>query len=179
MRRTLPLVAALAAVCIMTPAHAQTQTSGGYVGVGVMSLSTDNARDFAATYIGPGGTADESATGLKLYGGYQWPNRFGIEAGLYNPGTYEVRTAGAKSDEFDQSARRPRAFRPGRSLGGRGGSGVRLRRVLAGRAAQVLSPCGRFAIPVNSKTSDRPAQDFTTPSTAVCGPVCRTFPTPV
>lgn len=104
MRKTLPLVAALAAVSIMTPVQAQTQTSGGYVGVGVMSVSTDNARDFASSFIGPGGSADESATGLKLYGGYQWPNRFGIEAGLYNLGTYEVRAAGAKTDEFEVSA---------------------------------------------------------------------------
>ena len=102
MQRALLLVAALAAACLITPAQAQ--TAGGYAGVGVMAVSTDNAREFAATYIGPGGTADESAGGLKLYGGYQWPNRFGIEAGLYNLGTYEVRIAGAKSDEFEVSA---------------------------------------------------------------------------
>jgi len=102
MRRTLPFVTALAAACLLTPAQAQ--TSGGYAGVGVMSVSTDNARDFAATFNGPGGSADESANGLKLYGGYLWPNRFGIEAGLYNLGTYEVLASGTKSDEFEVSA---------------------------------------------------------------------------
>jgi hypothetical protein len=86
----------------MTPAQAQ--TPGGYAGIGVMAVSTDNARDFASIFIGSGGSADKSAGGLKLYGGYQWPNRFGIEAGLYNLGTYEVLASGTKSDEFEVSA---------------------------------------------------------------------------
>jgi hypothetical protein len=102
MRKSLPLLTALAA-CLMTPAVAQSQgrSSGGYAGVGVMTVSTENARDFGAVFATSG---DGSATGLKVYGGYLWPSRFGVEVGYYDLGTYEVRTGTAKSDEFQTSA---------------------------------------------------------------------------
>jgi len=99
MRKILALLAALAAASLTTPAQAQ--TSGAYAGVGLMSVSTDNARDFAATYATSG---DGSATGFKIYGGYLWPSRFGIEVGYYDLGTFEVRTGTAKSDEFKTNA---------------------------------------------------------------------------
>lgn len=99
MRKILPLLAALAAACLVTPAQAQ--TDGGYAGIGVMTVSTDNARDFAATFATSG---DGSANGLKIYGGYLWPSRFGIEVGYYDLGSYEVRTGTAKSDEFKTNA---------------------------------------------------------------------------
>jgi OOP family OmpA-OmpF porin len=104
MKRILPLLAALAAIFLVNPAQAQMRHSGGYAGVGAMSVSTDNASDFAAVFIGPAGSGDKSATGLKVYGGYVFPSRFGIEGGYYDLGTYEVRTGGAKSDEFQVSA---------------------------------------------------------------------------
>lgn len=102
MRKILTFLAAVAAACLMTPAQAQ--STGAYAGVGVMSVSTDNARDFAAAFTGPGGSADGSANGLKIYGGYLWPSRFGVEAGYYDLGSYDVSTFGAKSDEFEVSA---------------------------------------------------------------------------
>ncbi len=99
MRKILPLLAALAAACLMTPAQAQ--TAGGYAGVGILSVSTENARDFAAVNATSG---DGSSTGFKVYGGYLWPSRFGIEVGYYDLGTYDVRTGTAKSDEFAVNA---------------------------------------------------------------------------
>jgi OmpA-like transmembrane domain len=104
MKELLSLFAALAAACLMTPAQAQMATHGGYAGVGAMSVSTNNASDFAAAFIGPSGSGDKSATGFKVYGGYTFPYRFGIEAGYYDLGSYDVRTGGAKSDEFKLSA---------------------------------------------------------------------------
>lgn len=98
------LLAASVAACLMSPVHAQTppmRNSGGYAGVGVMTVSTDNARDFAATFATSG---DGSASGFKAYGGYLWPSRFGIEVGYYDLGTYDVRTGTAKSDEFAVNA---------------------------------------------------------------------------
>lgn len=102
MRKILPLLAAIAAACLIAPAQAQ--STGAYIGVGVMSVSTDNARDFAAAVNGPGGSADDSANGLKIYGGYLWPSRFGVEAGYYDLGKYDVRAFGAETDEFEVSA---------------------------------------------------------------------------
>jgi hypothetical protein len=94
MRKTLPFLAALAAACLMTPAQAQ--TSGGYAGVGVMSVATDNASEFAAVNATSG---ERTANGLKVYGGYLW-NRFGVEVGYYDLGSYDVFTGGTKTDEF-------------------------------------------------------------------------------
>lgn len=102
MRKILPLLAALAAACLMTPAQAQ--TSGGYLGVGVMSVWTDNAKDFASVTYGFGGSGADTATGLKVYGGYVWPNRFGIEVGYYDLGSYDVKDFGAKTDQFEAHA---------------------------------------------------------------------------
>ena len=98
MNKFLPLP--LLAACLAVPAQAQTQ--GGYFGVGALHASTDNARDFA---LGPGnGTgADKTAQGHKVYGGYLW-NQYGIEAGYYDLGTYEVRNGAVKTDDFKVSA---------------------------------------------------------------------------
>jgi hypothetical protein len=104
MKKILPLFAALAAACLMNPAQAQMRGQGGYAGVGAMSVSTNNATDFAAVFIGPAGSADKSASGVKVYGGYVFRGNFGIEGGYYDLGTYDVRTGGAKSDEFQVSA---------------------------------------------------------------------------
>ena len=91
----LPLLAA----CFAVPAQAQTQ--GGYIGLGALSASTDNARDFALAF---GGTsADRTASGMRVYGGYLW-NQYGIEAGYYDLGTYEVMDGALKSDDFKVSA---------------------------------------------------------------------------
>jgi len=98
MRKILPLLAALAAACLMTPAQAQ--TSGGYAGVGVMTVSTDNASDFGYVFATSG---ERTATGLKVYAGYLW-NRFGVEVGHYNLGSYDVYNGGTKSSEFSTSA---------------------------------------------------------------------------
>lgn len=93
------LVVPLLAAALAAPALAQTR--GGYFGAGAVHASTDNARDFALAFGGSG--ADKTAQGLKVYGGYLW-HQFGIEAGYYGLGTYEVLTGGAKSDEFKVSA---------------------------------------------------------------------------
>ena len=91
----LPLLAA----CFAVPAQAQTQ--GGYFGLGTVSASTDNARDFA---LAEGGTAaDKTAQGHKVYGGYLW-NQYGVEVGYYDLGTYDVMTGAVKSDDFKVSA---------------------------------------------------------------------------
>ena len=93
------LLLPLLAVALASPAHAQSQ--GGYFGAGALHVSTDNARDFALAF---GGTsADKTADGLKLYGGYLW-NQFGIEAGYYGLGTYDVRVGTATRDDFKVSA---------------------------------------------------------------------------
>jgi hypothetical protein len=83
----------------MTPAHAQ--TSGAYAGVGVMSVTTDNASEFAAVNATSG---ERTANGLKVYGGYLWPSRFGVEVGYYDLGSYDVFTGGTKTDEFSTTA---------------------------------------------------------------------------
>jgi hypothetical protein len=75
--------------------------AGPYAGVGLLHVTTDNAREFAATFATSG---DGSATGFKAYGGYLWPNRFGVEVGYYDLGTYDVRTGTAKTDDFQTSA---------------------------------------------------------------------------
>jgi len=102
MQKTLPLLAALTAACLMTPAQAQ--TPGSYAGIGVMSVATDNASDFASAIYGASGSGDDSTNGLKIYGGYVFPNRFGIEAGYYDLGSYDVRGFGILQDEFKVSA---------------------------------------------------------------------------
>lgn len=95
------LLVVLSGLFLATPASAQQQ--GGYIGAGFMSVSTDNANDFAP-FNGPGSTGDQTATGLKVYGGYMW-GRYGLEAGSYDLGTYDVKNgAGAKSDQFKTSA---------------------------------------------------------------------------
>ena len=100
MKKTAFLLALLAGALLAAQANAQ----GGYAGAGVLQVSTNNAEDFAAFFIGPGGSADGSANGFKVYAGYQWPARFGIEAGYYDLGTYEVSTFGVKTDEFATTA---------------------------------------------------------------------------
>jgi hypothetical protein len=98
-KKTALLLSALAAASVA--GQAQAQTRGGYFGIGALSASTDNARDFALAY---GGTAaDKTASGMKIYGGYLW-NRFGIEGGYYDLGSYEVITGTQKSDDFKVSA---------------------------------------------------------------------------
>ena len=106
MKRIACIAALLASALIGTQAHAQSRVGGGYIGIGAMSVLTDNAEEFAALVILPpgAGQGDSSATGLKIYGGYVWPTRFGIEVGYYDLGTYDVRTNGVKSDEFQTSA---------------------------------------------------------------------------
>jgi hypothetical protein len=80
---------------------AQAQTQGGYFGLGALSASTDNAREFALVM---GSTAaDKTASGMRVYGGYLW-NQYGVEAGYYDLGTYDVMTGAAKSDDFKVSA---------------------------------------------------------------------------
>jgi hypothetical protein len=104
MKKIAFLAALLAGTLLGAQAHAQSRVSGGYFGVGALQSYTNNATDFAALSIGFGGSADSNATGMKVYGGYVWPQRFGIEVGYYDLGTYDVFTFGAKSDEFKTSA---------------------------------------------------------------------------
>ena len=100
MKQTALLLALLAGALLAAQANAQ----GAYAGAGVLQASTNNAEDFAAFVIGPGGSADGSANGFKVYAGYQWPARFGIEAGYYDLGTYDVTSFGVKTDEFATTA---------------------------------------------------------------------------
>lgn len=102
MQKILPLLAALAVACLMTPAQAQTR--GGYAGAGVMSVWTNNAKDFASATYGFTGSGDDTTTGFKVYGGYLWPSRFGFEVGYYDLGSYDVKDFGAKTDEFAVNA---------------------------------------------------------------------------
>jgi hypothetical protein len=104
MKKTAFIAALLAGVLLGAQAHAQTRASGGYFGAGVMQTYTDNATEFAWSAIGFGGSADSNATGFKVYGGYVWPARFGVEVGFYDLGTYDVFTFNAKSDEFKTTA---------------------------------------------------------------------------
>jgi len=100
MKKTVLLLSILAGMFISAQARAQ----GAYAGIGVMSVSTDNATDFAAVFNGPTGSGDGSANGLKIYGGYVWPSGFGIEGSYYDLGSYEVHAASTKTDEFKVSA---------------------------------------------------------------------------
>ena len=100
MRKILLLFAACAAG-LAAPVHAQMQMQGGYFGVGALTATTDNAREFALTFGGTG--ADKRADGLKIYGGYLW-RQIGVEAAYYDLGTYDVRMGTAKSDDFSVSA---------------------------------------------------------------------------
>jgi hypothetical protein len=90
----------LCGVFLATPALAQ--PLDGYVGAGFVSVSTKNASDFADAFV-VNGSGDKSATGLKVYGGYLW-NGYGLEAGYYDLGTYEVKLGGIKMDEFKTTA---------------------------------------------------------------------------
>jgi hypothetical protein len=103
MKQIACLAALLAGALISVQAHAQGRT-GAYFGAGAMQTYTDNATDFAWLSIPAGGSADSTATGFKVFGGYVWPARFGIEVGYYDLGTYDVYTFGAKSDDFSTTA---------------------------------------------------------------------------
>jgi len=101
MKKIRILLVMLTSAFLATPALAQ--SAGGYVGAGFLSASTNNASDFATAFNGPTGSGDKSATGLKVYGGYMW-GRYGVEAGYYGLGTYEVKLGGTKTDEFKTTA---------------------------------------------------------------------------
>lgn len=91
----------LALLCLCA-ATAHAQTGGGYVGVAPLVAYTDNARDFGeASFVD--GSGERSGTGAKVYGGYLW-HQFGIEVGYYDLGTYDVTSAGVKTDEFSVRA---------------------------------------------------------------------------
>jgi hypothetical protein len=104
MKKIAFLATLLAGTLLAVQAHAQARSTGAYFGAGVMQTYTDNASEFAYLSIPAGGSGDSSATGFKVYGGYVWPARFGIEIGYYDLGTYDVYTFGAKSDEFKTTA---------------------------------------------------------------------------
>ena len=99
MRKLLLLLLAACGAGLAAPVQAQMQ--GGFFGVGGLAAQTDNAREFAREF---GGTsADKSADGMKIYGGYQG-RQFGVEAAYYDLGTYDVRVGTAKSDDFSVTA---------------------------------------------------------------------------
>jgi len=98
------VVGLFASALIAGQAQAQARGSGGYLGAGVMQVYTDNATEFAYLSIPAGGSADGTATGYKVYGGYVWPARFGFEVGYYDLGTFSAYTFGTKSDEFNTTA---------------------------------------------------------------------------
>ena len=104
MRKAAFFVALLASALLAAQAHAQARGTGGYFGAGAMQVYTDNATEFAYFAIPAGGSADSSATGFKIFGGYVWPSRFGVEVGYYDLGTYSAYTFSTKSDEFKSSA---------------------------------------------------------------------------
>lgn len=104
--KRIALLAALFASAFVVAAQAQAQArgTGAYAGAGVMQVYTDNATEFAYVTIPAGGSADSTATGFKIYGGYVWPARFGFEAGFYDLGTFSTYAFGAKTDEFNTTA---------------------------------------------------------------------------
>jgi opacity protein-like surface antigen len=104
MKKIAFLAALLAGTLLAAQAHAQARSTGAYFGAGAMQTYTDNASEFAYFSIPFGGSGDGSATGFKVYGGYVWPARFGIEVGYYDLGTYDVFTFNTKSDEFKTTA---------------------------------------------------------------------------
>jgi OmpA family protein len=93
------LLLLILAASLAAPARAQTQ--GAYFGLGALAASTDNAREFALAVNSS--AADKTASGLKVYGGYLW-NQYGVEAGYYDLGTYDVMTGAVKSDDFKVAA---------------------------------------------------------------------------
>jgi hypothetical protein len=98
MRKLLLLLLAACGASLAAPVEAQMQ---GFFGVGGLAAQTDNAREFAREF---GGTsADRSADGMKIYGGYQG-RQFGVEAAYYDLGTYDVRAGTAKRDDFSVTA---------------------------------------------------------------------------
>jgi len=95
------LLMVLSGMFLATPALAQV---GGYVGVGFLQASTDNANDFGMASLIPPGSGDKTATGLKVYGGYMFSRNVGVEAGYYDLGTYDVKSGAVKTDDFKTSA---------------------------------------------------------------------------
>ena len=101
MRKTALLLAFFTGMAAAAQAGAQTGVQGGYAGIGIMSVSTDNAAEFAYAFATSG---ERTASGMKVYGGYLWPSRFGVEVGYYDLGSYNVYTGGTKTDEFATTA---------------------------------------------------------------------------
>ena len=99
-------IIALATVCAasLSGAALAQNNSGFYIGGGVSTVSTDNAEEFADAIYGSAGSADSSATALKVYGGYVWNNNFGLEAGFYDLGKYSVNVIGTEVDRFKTKA---------------------------------------------------------------------------
>ena len=101
MRKTALLLAFFTGMAAAAQAGAQTGVQGGYAGIGIMSVSTDNAAEFGYVFATSG---ERMATGMKVYGGYLWPSRFGVEVGYYDLGSYDVFTGSTKTDEFATTA---------------------------------------------------------------------------
>jgi opacity protein-like surface antigen len=107
MNKTAVMLLLLAGALFTAQARAQypsMRNAGPYAGIGLTSTFTNNAKDFGVFANGFGGGGDDTATGFKVYGGYLWPNRFGVEVGYYDLGSYDVKSSGVKTDEFAVNA---------------------------------------------------------------------------
>ncbi len=99
MKKTVAGLAILAGSLVSAQAAAQ-----AYVGIGVLTAQSDNAKEAGQAFWGPAGGGDSSSTAVKVFGGYQWPQRFGVEVGYYNLGSYDVTNGAVKTDEFTTTA---------------------------------------------------------------------------
>ncbi len=95
------LAFATSLVSVQAQAQAQQKTGSFYLGGGAMHTLNDAAPSFAVS-LG-GGSASDNATGYKLYAGYRG-EVFGLEAGYYNMGLFQLTTLGGASTEFNTTA---------------------------------------------------------------------------
>jgi hypothetical protein len=95
-KKTAILIAALAGILLAS--HAQAQEPGqGYFGASYGAVWSDGASPY-------GNTLDDGKSGgFKFYGGSMW-DRFGLEVGYYDLGTYDVKFGAAKIAETKTSA---------------------------------------------------------------------------
>lgn len=83
---------------VLGVAPAAAQNTGIYVGVGAGQSRTDFCDDFGI----PGPNCDDKDTGIKIFGGYNFTQNFGLEAGWIDLGEVKVSgPGGSASVEVD------------------------------------------------------------------------------
>lgn len=90
MKRAGVLIAALTGMLLATQAQAQAPGQGAYLGAGYGGVWSDGASPYTNT------NDDRSAEGGKIFGGYMWDERWGVELGIHSLGRYKVKFGAAQ-----------------------------------------------------------------------------------